>query len=428
MDSSARLFLALLRRNMRTVDVEGLVVDSGNNAWVLTSTALVLMMTLPGLALFYAGMVRRMNVLSTMMQSYGAAAVVTVLWALVGYSLAFSDGGPVNAFVGGLTHAGLAGITPETMNGDLPANLFLMFQLTFAIITVAIIAGAAVERIRFSAFLIFASFWLVLVYAPVCHWVWGGGFLGDAGKLDFAGGAVVHINAGVAGLVLAKVLGPRRGWPGGPLIPDNLVLTLIGAGMLWVGWFGFNGGSALAADGAAAHAFVTTQIAAATAALTWMILEWALRGKASALGAASGAVAGLVAITPAAGFVPAWAAFIIGAGGAAGAYWGVTGLKRLLKIDDSLDAFGLHGVGGFVGAVLTGVFAVEAIGGAAGAIEGNLLQVWTQTWGALSVAVYSGAVTFIILFVMSKFMSLRVSEEAERKGLDTELHGESVGS
>lgn len=428
MDSSACLFLALLRRNMRTVDVEGLVVDSGNNAWVLTSTALVLMMTLPGLALFYAGMVRRMNVLSTMMQSYGAAAVVTVLWALVGYSLAFSDGGPVNAFVGGLTHAGLAGIMPETMNGDLPANLFLMFQLTFAIITVAIIAGAAVERIRFSAFLIFAAFWLVLVYAPVCHWVWGGGFLGDAGKLDFAGGAVVHINAGVAGLVLAKVLGPRRGWPGGPLIPDNLVLTLIGAGMLWVGWFGFNGGSALAADGAAAHAFVTTQIAAATAALTWMILEWALRGKASALGAASGAVAGLVAITPAAGFVPAWAAFIIGAAGAAGAYWGVTGLKRLLKIDDSLDAFGLHGVGGFVGAVLTGVFAVEAIGGAPGAIEGNLLQVWTQTWGALSVAVYSGAVTFIILFVMSKFMSLRVSEEAERKGLDTELHGESVGS
>lgn len=406
--------------------MEQIAPDSGNVAWILTSTALVLLMTLPGLALFYAGMVRRMNVLSTMMQSYGAAAVVTLVWAVVAYSLAFTDGGALNSFVGGLDRVFLAGVTPDTVSGDLPENLFFMFQLTFAIITVAIIAGAAVERIRFSAFLIFGAVWMVLVYAPICHWVWGGGFLGEAGVLDFAGGAVVHINAGVAGLVLAKFLGPRRGYPGGSMMPDNLVLTLIGAGMLWVGWFGFNGGSALGANGGAAHAMVTTQLATASAVVTWMALEWILRGKASALGAASGAVAGLVAITPAAGFVPAWASFFVGIGGALGAYYGVTGLKRLLKIDDSLDAFGLHGVGGLVGAVLTGVFAVEAIGGTGGAIEGNLMQVWTQTWGALAAAIYCAVVTTIILFVQSRLMKLRVEEEEEIKGLDTSLHGESV--
>tara|TARA_R110002049_G_scaffold14687_6_gene61682 strand:- start:1369 stop:2595 length:1227 start_codon:yes stop_codon:yes gene_type:complete len=403
-------------------------IDTGNIAWILTATALVLMMTLPGLALFYGGMVRRKNVLSTMMQSLGATAAVTVLWALLAYSLAFSDGGGLNSFVGGLSRIGLAGITPETMSGDLPENLFFIFQLTFAIITVAIIAGAAVERIRFSAFMIFASVWLILVYAPICHWVWGGGFLSDAGVLDFAGGAVVHINAGVAGLVLAKFVGPRRGYPGAQMMPDNLVLTVIGAGLLWVGWFGFNGGSALAADGAAAHAFVTTQLAAASALLTWIAIEWLQRGKASVLGAASGAIAGLVAITPAAGFVPAWAAFIIGAAGAAGAYWGVTALKRWGKWDDTLDAFGLHGVGGLVGAILTGVFASQAIGGTPGAIEGNLMQVFTQSWGALAAALYCGVMSWVILFALSKFMTLRVGEEDEVTGLDTTLHGESVGS
>tara|TARA_R110002072_G_scaffold9845_1_gene47044 strand:+ start:1826 stop:3052 length:1227 start_codon:yes stop_codon:yes gene_type:complete len=403
-------------------------IDTGNIAWILTATALVLMMTLPGLALFYGGMVRRKNVLSTMMQSLGATAAVTVLWALLAYSVAFSDGGGLNSFVGGLSRIGLAGITPETMSGDLPENLFFIFQLTFAIITVAIIAGAAVERIRFSAFMIFASVWLILVYAPICHWVWGGGFLSDAGVLDFAGGAVVHINAGVAGLVLAKFVGPRRGYPGAQMMPDNLVLTVIGAGLLWVGWFGFNGGSALAADGAAAHAFVTTQLAAASALLTWIAIEWLQRGKASVLGAASGAIAGLVAITPAAGFVPAWAAFIIGAAGAAGAYWGVTALKRWGKWDDTLDAFGLHGVGGLVGAILTGVFASEAIGGTPGAIEGNLMQVFTQSWGALAAALYCGVMSWVILFALSKFMTLRVGEEDEVTGLDTTLHGESVGS
>lgn len=396
-------------------------MDSGSIAWILTSTALVLMMTLPGLALFYAGMVRRSNVLSTMMQSLGAAAVVTVLWALIGYSLAFSDGGPVQSFVGGFDRIGLAGLTPETESGGLPENLFFMFQMTFAIITVAIIAGAVVERIRFSAFLIFAGIWLVLVYAPICHWVWGGGFLADAGVHDFAGGAVVHINAGVAGLVLAKFVGPRKGYPQSMSPPDNLVLTVVGAGLLWVGWFGFNGGSALAADGVAAHAFVTTQIAAASAVLVWMGIEWITRGQASVLGAASGAIAGLVAITPAAGLVPGWSAFIIGAGGAAAAYWGVTGLKRWGKWDDSLDAFGLHGVGGLVGAVLTGVFAADN-----GLITGNILQVWTQTWGALAAALYSGVMTFVIVFALSKVMKLRVTEEEETQGLDTSLHGESV--
>ncbi|WP_417484076.1 ammonium transporter [Maricaulis salignorans] len=403
-------------------------IDTGNIAWILTATALVLMMTLPGLALFYGGMVRRKNVLSTLMQSLGATAAVTVLWALLGYSLAFTDGGVLNSFIGGLSRIGLLGITPQTMSGELPENLFFIFQLTFAIITVAIIAGAAVERIRFSAFMIFASIWLILVYAPVCHWVWGGGFLGDAGVLDFAGGAVVHINAGVAGLVLAKFVGPRRGYPGAQMMPDNLVLTVIGAGLLWVGWFGFNGGSALAADGAAAHAFVTTQLAAASALLTWITIEWLRRGKASVLGAASGAIAGLVAITPAAGFVPAWAAFIIGGAGAVGAYWGVTALKRWGKWDDTLDAFGLHGVGGLVGAVLTGVFASEAIGGAPGALEGNLMQVFTQVWGALAAALYCGAMSWAILFALSKFMTLRVGEEDEVTGLDTTLHGESVGT
>lgn len=407
--------------------MEETVINSGDVAWILTSTALVLMMTLPGLALFYAGMVRRANVLSTMMQSLGAAALVTVLWALIAYSLAFSDGGVINAFVGGFGRLGLSGITPETLSGALPENLFFLFQLTFAIITVAIIAGSVVERVRFSAFMVFAGVWLVLVYAPICHWVWGGGFLGEAGVLDFAGGAVVHINAGVAGLVFAKFLGPRHGYPSSMSMPDNLVLTVIGAGLLWVGWFGFNGGSALAADGAAAHAFVTTQIAAASAVLTWIIIERLVRGKASVLGAASGAVAGLVAITPAAGFVPAWAAFIIGAAGAAGGYWGVTALKRWGKWDDSLDAFGLHGVGGLIGAVLTGVFAAEAIGGTPGAIEGNFLQIWTQTWGALAAAAYCGVMTALILFVQSRFMALRVDEDAERKGLDTSEHGESVG-
>jgi len=406
---------------MTDAAVEVIPAD-GDVAWMLVATLLVLMMTLPGLALFYGGMVRKRNVLSTLMQSLGAVGVATLVWSLIGYSLAFSDGGPVQAFIGGFDRIGLAGVTPESVSSGLPESLFLLFQMTFAIITMAIIAGAAVERIRLSSFLVFGAIWLVLVYAPVCHWVWGGGFLAEAGVLDFAGGAVVHINAGVAGLVLALKLGKRRSMAP----PDNLVLTVIGAGLLWVGWFGFNGGSALAANAGAAHAFLTTQLATATAVMSWMALEWILRGKATVLGAASGAIAGLVAITPAAGFVPAWSAYIIGAAGAAGAFWGVTALKRWGKWDDSLDAFGLHGVGGLVGAVLTGVFASSAIGGEAGAIEGNWLQVWPQVWGAAAVAAYCGAMSWIILTVQDRFMPLRASEEVERGGLDIGLHGESV--
>lgn len=398
------------------------IPEGGDVAWMLVATLLVLMMTLPGLALFYGGMVRKRNVLSTLMQSLGAVGVATLVWSLIGYSLAFSDGGPVQAFVGGFDRIGLSGLTPESVSNGLPESLFLLFQMTFAIITMAIIAGAAVERIRLSSFLVFGAVWLVVVYAPVCHWVWGGGFLAEAGVLDFAGGAVVHINAGVAGLVLALKLGKRRSMAP----PDNLVLTVIGAGLLWVGWFGFNGGSALAANSGAAHAFLTTQLAAATAVMTWMVIEWVLRGKATVLGAASGAVAGLVAITPAAGFVPAWSAYFIGAAGAAGAFWGVTALKRWGKWDDSLDAFGLHGVGGLVGAVLTGVFAHSAIGGEAGAIDGDWLQIWPQLWGALAVAAYCGAMSWIILTVQDRFMPLRASEEVERGGLDIGLHGESV--
>ena len=396
---------------------------AGDVAWVLTACALVLMMTVPGLALFYGGMVRRSNVLSTLMQSLTAAALVTLAWVLIGYSLAFGGEG---AFAGGFARLGLAGMTPDSPSGGLPESVFVLFQMTFAIITVAIIAGAAAERLSFKAWVIFVPVWLIAVYAPIAHWVWGGGFLSEAGVLDFAGGAVVHINSGVAGLILALKLGPRRGWPHEGQPPHNLVLTVIGAGLLWVGWFGFNGGSALAADALAGHAALVTQVAAASAALGWAGLEWALRGKASVLGAASGAVAGLVGITPAAGFVSPGAAVAIGLLTAGGTYAAVNHLKSALKFDDSLDAFGLHGVGGFIGAILTGVFASSAIGGTPGLIEGNLILVWTQTWGALAAAAYCAVLTFAILWVMERFIKLRVEEEDEVTGLDVALHGESA--
>lgn len=399
------------------------VFNAGDTAWVLTATALVLMMTIPGLALFYGGMVRRTSVLTTLMQSVAAAGIVTLVWVAIGYSLALTGDG---AFIGGLDRAFLAGLTLDSDAGGIPESIFILFQMTFAIITVAIVAGSAAERLSFKAWVVFVPLWLLLVYAPIAHWVWGGGFLDEAGVLDFAGGAVVHINSGVAGLVLAIKLGPRRGWPRDSLPPHNLVLTVIGASLLWVGWFGFNGGSALAADGLAAHAALVTQIAAATAALVWAGLEWVFRGKPSVLGAASGAVAGLVGITPAAGFVEPYAAFIIGALASAAAYGAVTGLKSALKYDDSLDAFGLHAVGGFVGAVLTGVFAVAAVGGASGLVEGAPLQVWTQTWGALAAAAWCAVVTFVILTVMGLVMKLRVEAEDEVTGTDIALHGESV--
>jgi len=397
--------------------------SSGDVAWILTACALVLMMTAPGLALFYAGMVRRMNVLSTLMHSLAAAGIVSVVWCLAAYSFAFGGEG---RFFGGFERIGLSGMTLDSVAAGLPEPVFVLFQMTFAIITVAIISGSAAERIRFAPWLIFCAVWLLVVYAPIAHWVWGEGFLYDAGVLDFAGGAVVHINAGVAGLVLALKLGPRRGWPKEGSPPHNLVLTVIGAGLLWVGWFGFNGGSALGATALAAHAALVTQIAAATAAISWAAIEWILRGKPSVLGAASGAVAGLVGITPAAGFVEPYAAFIIGAVAAGAAYWGVTALKRLGKYDDSLDAFGLHGVAGFAGAVLTGVFAAEAIGGTPGVIEGNALLAWTQTWGALAAALYCAVATFAIIWLIERVMPLRVEEEHEVGGLDVALHGESA--
>jgi Amt family ammonium transporter len=397
---------------------------AGDVAWILTACALVLMMTIPGLALFYGGMVKRANVLATLMQALGAAGIVTVVWVIAGYSFAFGGGG-TDVF-GGFDRLMLSGLELDSVAAGLPEPVFILFQMTFAIITVAIIAGAAAERISFKAWMVFTPIWLLIVYAPVAHWVWGEGFLYDAGVLDFAGGAVVHINSGVAGLILALKLGPRRGYPKDGQPPHNLVLTVIGAGLLWVGWFGFNGGSALGANALAAHAALVTQIAAATAALVWALAEWIQRGKPSVLGAASGAVAGLVGITPAAGFVEPYAAFIIGALASLACYFAVTLLKSKLKYDDSLDAFGLHGIGGFAGAVLTGVFAAEAIGGTAGAVEGNVLLIWTQTWGALAAAAWCAIATFAILWIMERFMALRVDAEDEVTGLDVALHGESV--
>ena len=331
-------------------------LDSGDTAWMLTSTALVLMMTIPGLALFYGGMVRKKNVLSSVMQCFAICCLATVLWMIAGYSLAFDSG---NAFIGGLNKIFLAGIGLNTLNGTIPESLYMVFQMTFAIITPALITGAFADRMKFSALLWFSGLWVLLVYAPITHWVWGGGFLGNAGVLDFAGGTVVHINAGVAGLVAALMLGKRTGLGTENLSPHNLVLSVIGASMLWVGWFGFNAGSAVAANGSAAMAMAVTQIATAAAALAWMFVEWGLRGKPSVLGIISGAIAGLVAITPASGYVTPSGALVIGLVAGAMCYWGATWLKRTCGYDDSLDVFGIHGIGGIVGALLTGVARVR---------------------------------------------------------------------
>jgi len=401
-------------------------LNSGDTAWMLTSTVLVLMMTIPGLALFYGGMVRRKNVLATAAQSFAVTCLMTVLWMVAGYSIAFGDGGSLNAYFGGLGRAFLVGMEPGSLSGTIPESVFMTFQMTFAIITPALITGAFADRMKFSAMLWFLGLWMLVVYAPVCHWVWGGGFLGEAGVLDFAGGTVVHINAGVAGLVCAIVLGKRLGFGSENMAPHNLVLSVIGASLLWVGWFGFNAGSAVAADGAAGMAMAVTQIAAAAAALSWMFIEWVVRKKPSVLGVISGAVSGLVAITPASGFVGPTGALFIGliAGGAC--FWGATTLKRIAGYDDSLDAFGVHGVGGIVGAILTGVFAVEAIGGTPGLIEGNASQVLTQIEGILATVIYSGIASFVLLKGIDAVIGLRVSKEVEIEGLDLNLHGETV--
>jgi ammonium transporter, Amt family len=341
-------------------------LDSGDTAWMLTSTAIVLMMTIPGLALFYGGMVRKKNVLATVMQSFAVCCLISILWMVAGYSIAFTDGGALQAYTGGLSQAFLGGLEKDALVGTIPESVFVTFQMTFAIITAALICGAFADRMKFSALLWFLALWSLVVYAPIAHWVWGGGFLADAGVLDFAGGTVVHINSGVAALVAALVIGPRTGYPAEPMAPHNLVLSLVGASLLWVGWFGFNAGSALAADGAAGMAMVVTQVAAAAAGLAWMFAEWAVHKKPSILGIISGAIAGLVAITPASGYVGPGGALAIGVAAGLGSYFAVTTLKRRLGYDDSLDVFGIHGIAGLIGAILTGVFAREAIGGAPG--------------------------------------------------------------
>ncbi len=402
---------------------EAAKLDTGDTAWMLTSTALVLMMTIPGLALFYGGMVRKKNVLTMVMQSFAICCLATLLWMVLGYSLAFSEG---NSFVGGLDRVLLTGMGVDAMSGTIPESVFMTFQMTFAIITPALITGAFADRMKFSAMLWFIGLWSLVVYAPITHWVWGGGFLGDVGVLDFAGGTVVHINAGVAGLVTALVLGKRVGYGSENLAPHNLVLSVIGASLLWVGWFGFNAGSALAANGGAGMAMAVTQISTAAAALTWMFIEWAVRGKPSVLGIVSGAIGGLVAITPASGYVDPRGALIIGIVAGLACFWGATKLKHMLGYDDSLDVFGVHGVGGIVGALLTGVFAVEAIGGTPGAIEGNVGQIATQAYGIAATVVYCGIATFVILKIVDAVIGLRVPEEVERGSLDLELHGETV--
>jgi len=401
-------------------------LDTGDTAWMLVSTALVLFMTLPGLALFYGGMVRKKNVLSVVMQSFAVACFMSLLWMIIGYSLAFTDGGSVNAFVGGLSKMFLSGIDKDALSGTIPETVFMTFQMTFAIITPALITGAFADRMKFSSMLIFLSIWMVVVYAPITHWVWGGGFMAGDGVLDFAGGTVVHINAGVAGLVAAIVLGKRHGYGTENMAPHNLVLSVIGASMLWVGWFGFNAGSAVGANGAAGMAMAVTQICTAAAAITWMLIEWVSRGKPSVLGIVSGAVSGLVAITPASGFVDPMGALIIGIIAGVVCYWGAVILKFKLGYDDSLDVFGVHGLGGIVGALLTGVFAIEAIGGTKGLLEGNATQVIVQLEGIVGTIIYCGIVTFIILKIIDAVMGLRVDEEAEIAGLDFNLHGESV--
>jgi Amt family ammonium transporter len=412
---------------------QGSKIDAADTAWMIGATGLVLMMTIPGLALFYAGMVRKKNVLATMAQSLAATFLISVLWAVIGYTLAFTGEG---AFIGTLDRIFLNGVTLDAVSPlakTIPESLFMIYQMTFAIITVALVAGSVADRLRFSAFLLFCTFWLLLVYVPIAHWVWGGGFLGTYGLIDFAGGTVVHLNAGVAGLVAAYVLGSRRGYGSDNLAPHDLTLAVIGTGLLWVGWFGFNGGSALGANSRAAMAIVSTHLAASAGAFTWMALEWWTRGKPSVLGMISGAVAGLGTITPASGFVLPMQGILIGIIAGAICFWACTWLKLKIGYDDSLDVFGVHGIGGFTGTLLAGVFAVGALsatpetpGGTPGLLEGNPQQVVAQLYGIVVTLVWSGVVTLVILKVISAFVPLRVKQEDEVMGLDVSQHGEAI--
>ncbi len=403
---------------------EGL--DTGDTAWILTSTALVLFMTIPGLSLFYAGLVRSKNVLSVLMQCFTICCLMSVLWLVVGYSLAFGDGGSLNQFIGGLGNFLMGGIQEETLSGSIPESNFALFQMTFAVITPALIVGGFAERMRFSAVVLFSAAWLLLVYAPVCHWVWGGGWLADMGLMDFAGGTVVHVTAGVAAIVIAMVIGNRAGFPNQAMPPHNMTMTITGAAMLWVGWFGFNGGSALAANGDAAMAMLVTHISAAAGALTWMGFEWSKYGKPSALGLVTGMVAGLATITPASGFVGPGGGLVIGIAGGAVCFLATNFIKRSLKIDDSLDVFPVHGVGGALGMLATAVFASSSIGVFSGqgmdATMGG--QFVTQLIGVLVVLVYTAIITWVLLKITEALVGNRVSSDEEVGGLDLASHNE----
>jgi len=415
--------LAFLALMPFAVFAEG--IDSANTSWILTSTALVLFMTLPGLALFYGGLVRSKNILSVLMQCFAIAGIASIVWLIIGYSLAFSGEG---AYLGDFSKLLFAGVSEGSLSGDIPESLFALFQMTFAVITPALIIGGFAERMKFSAVLLFSTIWLIVVYSPVTHWVWGGGWLSQMGLLDFAGGTVVHITAGVAALVAAIVLGPRKGFPQKPMPPHNMTMTITGAGMLWVGWFGFNGGSALAANGDAAMAMLVTHISAATAAITWMFYEWVKFGKPTALGMVTGIIAGLGTITPASGFVGPAGALVIGFLAGVVCFNAVIFVKQKLKIDDSLDVFPVHGVGGIIGTLLAGIFAASSLGifSGQGLVEGMTIssQLGVQFVGVVSTILYTAVATYVILKIIEPITGLRVSGDEEQQGIDISSHEE----
>jgi Amt family ammonium transporter len=424
--SGAALLLALPATAALAQAAQPAKIDAADTAWMISATGLVLMMSIPGLALFYSGMVRKKNVLATMAQTLAAVALGSLIWVAIGYSLTFTGEG---AFLGTVERTMLHGMGLETISPfakTIPESVFMLYQMTFAIIAAALVAGSVADRMRFSAYLWFVAGWMLLVYAPIAHWIWGGGFLATAGALDFAGGAVIHLNAGISGLVACYVLGPRRGFGTDNLAPYDLSLAVIGTGLLWVGWFGFNGGSALGASPRAGFAVLATHLAACAGVLTWMALEWWDRGKPSVLGMISGAVAGLGTITPASGFVLPWHGIVIGVVAGAACYWACTRLKNRFRYDDSLDVFGVHGVGGALGTILVGVFATAAVGGTSGLLEGNAWQLLIQLDAVAATLAWSGVVTAALLKAIGAVLPLRVRDEDERIGLDIALHGESL--
>jgi Amt family ammonium transporter len=414
------VFLGILPVDVFAADGE---LSGANTAWILTSTALVLFMTIPGLAFFYGGLVRSKNVLSVLMQCFALTCLVSVLWVVALYGLAFGEGGVLNSVIGNLDYLFMASISTESLSGDIPETVFAMFQLTFAIITPALIVGGFAERMKFSSMLVFSTLWMILVYAPICHMVWGGGWLADLGVMDFAGGTVVHINAGVAALVAAVMLRERKGFPTTPMPPHNLAMTVAGASMLWVGWFGFNAGSALAADQSAGMAMLVTHIGAATGSLAWMFREWSKQGKPSVLGIVTGMVAGLGTITPASGFVGPFGALVIGTLAGLVCYESTQYIKKVLKIDDSLDVFPVHGVGGILGTLLTGIFASASFGGMG--LDNSIgQQVMIQIIGIVFTIIWCGLFTYLILKFVNSIMGLRITEDNEETGIDLTEHGE----